>query len=369
MRDRVSLRARPTIGRRGRSTYTVLGFVGYLAATVLGTWLSRAWELSLAERVIALVAPPFAFILTIAIATAIKGRVWIVFYQAAFAALALVSALGIALGGDVARLADVTVVGIGTFLVFGRVGCFHVACCYGRPAHRGVVYGPEHVALGLWRRRAGRPLFPVQLVESAGSALLVVLALALSLVGPGTAALVYGVGYGTLRFVLELVRGDPARPHALGLSEAQWFSLLAIFICVACRPGIWTLASCTAVIGLAAWLASHRRARQLLLPSHLQEIDELAEAVARDPAHRRSDSTFGVGVSCHPLGGGKTDVILSSPMPNWPATARLIANRLWSRPEVIAGRTPEVVHVVLEERELITRPSAGERVREGVASR
>jgi hypothetical protein len=35
-------------------------------------------------------------------------------------------------------------------------------------------------------------------------------------------ALIYIVGYAPVRFALELVRGDWARPHRWGLSEAQW---------------------------------------------------------------------------------------------------------------------------------------------------
>ncbi|HEY6176598.1 MAG TPA: prolipoprotein diacylglyceryl transferase family protein, partial [Kofleriaceae bacterium] len=159
--------ARPTV--RGRSTYTVLGFAGYAVASLFGAVLATAWGLTLGERVVALVAPPVAFIAVVTVATAIKRREWIVFYQAAFGAVAAVVVTGLAIDARVWRLLDVAVLGIGVFLVFGRLGCFHVACCHGRPARRGVVYGAAHVAVGFWPCWQGRPLFPVQLVESAGS--------------------------------------------------------------------------------------------------------------------------------------------------------------------------------------------------------
>ena len=63
-----------------------------------------------------------------------------------------------------------------------------------------MVYGPAHVAAGLPARYAGRPLLPIQLIESAGSLALVIAGLVASAV-PGCAALVYGTGYAALRFV------------------------------------------------------------------------------------------------------------------------------------------------------------------------
>jgi hypothetical protein len=108
--------------------------------------------------------------------------------------------------------------GIGVFLVFGRIGCFSVACCHGTLG-RGVTYGPPHVDAGFWRRWSGRPLWPVQLIESGGSAILVAIAIACSST-PGTAAAIFILGYAPVRFAIELVRGA-LRPYALGLSEAR----------------------------------------------------------------------------------------------------------------------------------------------------
>ena len=336
--------ARPTIGKR--STYTVLGFAGYAVATIVGVVLALRWQLALGERAIALIVPPAMFVMTVAIATALKGREWIVFYQALFAAVAGVVVAGLVADARVWRLVDVAVLGIGTFLVLGRIGCFHVACCHGKPARFGVIYGDAHVAAGFWGRLAGRPLVPVQLLESAASALLVGAGL-LASATPGTAALVYASGYACVRFALELVRGDPARPYAHGLSEAQWSSLGVAAVAALARPTWWTLAALGAIVLVAAILVGRRRARELLLAPHLGELDRVFGAILADPARGRRDTRLGVGVSCHDLPDGRRDWVMSSAHPAWSATtARRLASALFGDVELVEGRTPGVMHVL-----------------------
>jgi prolipoprotein diacylglyceryl transferase len=336
---------RPKLGRY--STYTVLGFLGYAVASSLGAALAIAWDLTLGERLVALVAPPVAFIAVVTVATALKGREWIVFYQAAFGALAAVVIAGLAIDARVWRLVDIAVLGIGTFLVFGRLGCFSVACCHGRPARRGIVYRDAHIAVGLWRRWAHRPLVPVQLIEAAGTLALVAAGLALSAT-PGTATLVFGSGYAVLRFSLELVRGDPVRPFAFGLSEAQWCCLAVAALCAIARPSIATIAVAAAIVAAAVALVVRRHRRELVLPPHLHELDTVCDAVLADPAHARRDTRLGVGASCHTLPDGRLDWVLSSAHAAWsPATARTVAAALWPAAEVVEGKTPGVVHVIV----------------------
>lgn len=336
---------RPKIGRY--SAYTVLGFVGYGVASLVGAALATAWQLTLGERLVALVAPPLAFIAAITIATALKGREWIVFYHAAFGALIAVVCAGLAIDACVWRLVDIATLGIGTFLVFGRLGCFSVACCHGRPARRGVVYRDAHVAVGLGRRWAHRPLVPVQVIEAAGTLVLVATGLLVSQT-PGRAALVFGGGYAMMRFALELVRGDPVRPFAYGLSEAQWCCLAVGALCAIARPLPWTLAIAGALAAGAIVLIAHRRRRELLLPAHLHELDLLCDAVLADPAHARRDTRLGVGASYHALPDGRRDWVLSSAHPAWSAAAaHAISEALWPGAEVVAGRTPGVVHVIV----------------------
>jgi hypothetical protein len=336
---------RPKLGRY--SAYTVLGIVGYCVASFVGAALAITWELSLGERLVALVGPPLAFIAVIALATALKGREWIVMYQAASGALAAVALAGLAIGAPVWRLIDITTLGIGTFLVFGRLGCFAVACCHGKPARRGVVYGDAHVVAGLWRTCAHRPLVPVQLIESAGTLALVVAGLFNSDT-PGSAALALGGGYAVMRFALELMRGDPARPFAGGLSEAQWCSLAVCAACAIARPSPWSIATAIAVAAGAMTLIRIKRRRELVLPEHLRELDAMCGAVLADAAHARRDTRLGVGATCHELPDARLDWVLSSTHPAWSvATAQAIAASLWPGAEITAGRTPGVVHVIV----------------------
>ena len=324
----------------------MLGFLGYGIASAFGAALAIHWDFTLGMRLVALVAPPMAFVIVVVVATAIKGREWIVFYQTTTAGVVAVALLGLTVEGSSGRLLDVAVLGMGVFLVFGRLGCFHVACCHGRLGKRGVAYGAKHVAVGFWRRWAHRPLVPVQLFESAGSALLVVGGLLASEV-PGRAAIVYGTGYALMRFTLELWRGDPVRPFARGMSEAQWFALITVGACAVAWPASWTIGA-AAIIGTGtALLAATRVKRELFLPPHLREIDALCEAIAADPAHARRDTRLGVGVSYHQLPDGRVDWILSSTHAAWStAAARRIADMLWISPQIVEGGTPGVVHVI-----------------------
>jgi prolipoprotein diacylglyceryltransferase len=138
----------------------------------------------------------------------------IVFYRTAIAAWLLA-----VMAGRTARISDLVVVLTLAFLAFGRVGCFRVACCHGRPARFGVRYTHAHARLGFPRRWVGRPLVPVQLFEAVASAVLAVAGVVLLVRGaaPGTATKILIVGYALVRFPLELLRGDGARPHAVAV--------------------------------------------------------------------------------------------------------------------------------------------------------
>lgn len=107
----------------------------------------------------------------------------------------------------------------------GRIGCFLAGCCYG------VEYtGPLAVT---FTESLGAPnnvsLFPVQLLE-AGLNLLVFFLLLYAdkrLKRPLQNFGLYAVMYGVMRFLLEFLRGDPAR-GVWFLSTSQWISLLIL---------------------------------------------------------------------------------------------------------------------------------------------
>jgi phosphatidylglycerol:prolipoprotein diacylglycerol transferase len=105
----------------------------------------------------------------------------------------------------------------------GRQACFSAGCCYGKPtdAWWGVTFTHPDSLCGL----KGLPLIPTQLLESV---LNLVLFFGLVLFEKfakkrrqGATFLVYGLGYGVIRFVMDFMRGDK-RAFWLGLTTNQW---------------------------------------------------------------------------------------------------------------------------------------------------
>lgn len=111
---------------------------------------------------------------------------------------------------------SVSMPGLALFHVIGRAGCYLAGCCYGIESSLGFLY-----VNGVRR-------FPVQLVESLCN-------LGLFFLLYYTAwyknrrdevLLLYFLGYGVIRFLLEFLRGDTGRLFWIGLSESQWIALL-----------------------------------------------------------------------------------------------------------------------------------------------
>lgn len=109
---------------------------------------------------------------------------------------------------------------------FGRVGCFLAGCCYGIPASWGVYMSANSPA------PANTPLVPVQLMEAAGTFALFCWLERYGNRRRQTGAMLgrYLTGYGTLRFLLEFLRGDSIRGSLGPLSVAQWFSVGAVLL-------------------------------------------------------------------------------------------------------------------------------------------
>lgn len=127
---------------------------------------------------------------------------------------------------------------------FGRIGCFLNGCCHGRlVSHWGIVYPKDSPAylLQCWQglipptAAQALPVFPSQLLE-ATCALSLFVALFLlrkrlqRFRGAGTA--LYLAGYGIIRFLVELTRGD-SRMDVGPFSISQFISLLLIGTAVA----------------------------------------------------------------------------------------------------------------------------------------
>ena len=176
----------------------------------------------------------FTFFLLAIIAKIITGEEVIVYYHHEIAILIMCSIVLKLLHAPLLNYLDITILGIATFLAFGRIGCFNVGCCHGRPVKNGAIYKHEHVEAGFTDYYEGVPLFPVQLVESIFVFIITAAGCFVLLYHypPGTVLLLYTVVYGSFRFIIEFFRGDPERPYWKGLSEAQWTTLLLVAVTV-----------------------------------------------------------------------------------------------------------------------------------------
>jgi hypothetical protein len=185
----------------------------------------------------------------------------------------------------------------------------------------------------------GVALVPVQALESAGVLAIAAVGAALVLGGadPGAALAWYGSAYAVLRFALELLRGDAARPYVAGLSAAQWISL-AIAAAVAIVHHAYAPAA--AVLAVAAVLLMITAPRRRLLgPRH---VAELAAALDRPGV---CETSLGVRVSSG-MTDGRAHYTLSGPGAQRMATlvARLRGGD--GRAELLRGPTG-AVHVVI----------------------
>lgn len=113
--------------------------------------------------------------------------------------------------------------------MFGRIGCFFMGCCYGKPAgegHLGVVFSASGFAPG------DAALIPVQLYE-AGAELLLFVFLAIAAERGKNGYVMLGgylVCYGVARFLLEFLRGDAYRGFIGVLSVSQIVSVITVAV-------------------------------------------------------------------------------------------------------------------------------------------
>jgi Prolipoprotein diacylglyceryl transferase len=276
---------RPSLPIAGRElpAFRVLGVTGFVAAVVLALALADARGLDAGVE-LAVIAAAVATFLGLALATkAITGREMLIYYHHEIAVLTVAGLVTWALGAPVLRHLDATTLGLGAFLFFGRLGCLRAACCHGRPSGRGIVYGDEHRRIGFPAYLVGVPLVPVQAIEAAVVAVLVVAGVAVAGGEPGTAFGLYVVGYALARFTLELFRGDALRRYWRGLSEAQWTSLAiasgtAVAAVAGALPHPLPHVLAAVALALAAPFAARRRDAGVLDPG---QVHELARALPR----------------------------------------------------------------------------------------
>ncbi len=288
---------------RSWSAYKVCGYTGETLLTVAGMTMAMYLDLSIwvVASLILLSAMTF---LGLTMATKILiGEERIVYYHHEIAILMVVIILLRFLQQPILPYLDMTILGVGVFLICGRIGCFMVGCCHGRPHHWGVCYREEHAIAGFTSFFVGVRLFPIQAVESVyvlGS-VLVGGYLVMSNHPPGEALAWYIITYDIGRFFFEFMRGDPGRPYYVGFSEGQWISILLMcFVVWAELYGIITFhlwhACATATLVLTmitvVLIRCFRRTakHKLLHPRHVKEVAEAIELISKPKFDKASIS-------------------------------------------------------------------------------
>jgi prolipoprotein diacylglyceryltransferase len=283
---------------RSRSVFQVCGYTGLALAVLVALTLATRMGLSLVIMGALINAAVLTFFGLVMATKIITREEQIIYYHHEIAVMGVAMLLLWLLHQPALPYVDVTILGLGVFLSSGRVGCFMVGCCHGRPYRWGVCYRQEHADAGFTPYYVDVRLFPIQLVESLW-------VLAVVIVGsyfiirrdpPGTALAWYVVSYDLGRFFFEFMRGDPARPYACGFSQPQWISVILLW-CVAVPEIVgalplhrWHLAAAAALTLAMIAIAVKRRVDRidrfhLFHPRHVKEIAEIINVIepAGDP--------------------------------------------------------------------------------------
>jgi hypothetical protein len=298
------------------SAFHVCGFTGVGFATLLD--LALVHHAALSNWVIAgIVGTAVATFLSLVMATKIiTGEERIIYYHHEIAVMIVTGLLLWVTHQPLLPYLDITILGIGTFLAFGRIGCLMVGCCHGRPYRWGVRYSQQHADAGFPSYLVGVRLFPIQAVESLWVACTVAVGTYFVWNGStaGTALAWYVITYDVGRFMFEFARGDAARSYWLGFSQPQWISLLLIGgigwaeLAGVLQLSSWHLASF--VLLLSAMIAVSLRRRlssasnfELLHPRHIRQIAGAMRALdSADPTAIAATAGIVVPMACTSLG-------------------------------------------------------------------
>jgi Prolipoprotein diacylglyceryl transferase len=311
--------------RKSLSAFQVPATVGLLLAIVLTMTLVVYLGLSLPVMTVIVVVTALTFLALTMATKIIIGQEQLVHYHHQIAIMAVTTLLLWLLGSSILPYLDITILGIGAFMVAGRLGCLMVGCCHGRPSRWGVCYRQEHADAGLVSYYVGVRLFPAQLIESLGTFMNVCIGSLFAFAGraPGTFLAWYVVTYGLGRFCLEFWRGDPERPYLWGYSEAQWIAVVMVcFVVIAEGAGVlprytWHSLAFGGLLFAMLGISLKRSfqcatARQLLYPLHVKEVAEVLELVTSKASEitpfprwfppRQSSSQQQILIACTSLG-------------------------------------------------------------------
>ncbi len=283
------------LSERSWSTFSVCGYTGLILAVFLTMALGTSLGLSRWVMSGMMFCALWTFLGLAMITKIITGEENLTYYHHQMAILIMIAFLLKLLRQPILPYLDVTILGIGIFLSCGRMGCFMVGCCHGRPHRWGVCYGQEHVDKGFRPYLVDVRLFPIQVLESLWVLFIVIGGVALVLskrYQAGDILAWYMVMYGLGRFCLEFLRGDPGRFYFLYFSEAQWTSFILMGTLVwAELSGILPYHSWHAVVAVGvlffmsvAFLVrklDRMEKCKLLHPDHVKEVAEAIETLSR----------------------------------------------------------------------------------------
>lgn len=216
-------------GKTG-TPYHFIGWIGFLFGVALNFFLANQFDLSLWTVAGYSSLTIITFYGYAMISKIIKGYEDIIYYRHEIVVLTVTGIFLKLTGKPVAVYLDLYILGLGLFLVFGRMGCFLSGCCFGRPHRCGI---KPNMQRGYPPYLSGITIIPTQLIESGMVLLIVISGIAMIWNDhqPGETLAWYTIVYGTGRFTLEYFRGDK-RPYLIGLSEAQWTTLILVAVVI-----------------------------------------------------------------------------------------------------------------------------------------
>jgi prolipoprotein diacylglyceryltransferase len=322
-------------GRLRLPAFLACGLCGYALAVTVAVALAEADGRS-GWTILAMAGAAAVTFFAVAMTTKVlTGEETLTFLNHAVAVIVVVSA-GLAMTDmPVMPYVDVTAIALLVFLACGRVGCFLVGCCHGRPHDWGVRYTAEHVDEGFPAHLAGVPVVPVPLLE-AGADLVIAAVAASGVLGgwrSGVPTAVAVLLYAGVRVLLEQWRGDP-RHGVLGLSTGQWSSAAAaVVVAVVAMSqgdparGAWVAGAALVVAVVVTIAVRNEFGRALAFrvdrPTHLAELARLLRDLddPDDEPGRVVVGTTSVGVRVT-HGGGQYACSTPQPLVDW-AAARL----------------------------------------------
>jgi phosphatidylglycerol---prolipoprotein diacylglyceryl transferase len=135
---------------------------------------------------------------------------------------------------DSFRMLDIMAVTTCLVHMFGRVGCFFAGCCHGKPTD--FFLAATFTDPACYADPKGVPLHPAQLYEAGFILLLLVALLFLRDRRKfyGQLFLIYLIGYGIGRFLLEYLRGDTERGFIIEnvISHSQLIALMIVLAAI-----------------------------------------------------------------------------------------------------------------------------------------